>query len=77
MEFTVSDEAPIHHPDDDDLLVFYTKSDEQYIKLLQKFSENNVLPVAPKNPYWQLNGTTYIDPDGYRITIAKAPVNQS
>jgi catechol 2,3-dioxygenase-like lactoylglutathione lyase family enzyme len=77
LEFTVSDEAPIHYTDDDDLLVFYAESDEHYNKLLQNFSENRLLPVIPKNPYWQLNGTTYADPDGYRIIIAKALLPQS
>lgn len=26
--------------------------------------------VQSKNPYWNNNGSTYIDPDGFRIVIA-------
>jgi len=73
LEFTVSDENPVHFPDDDDLLVFYTDSSEQYMGLLKNFAQNNIDPITPKNPYWELNGTTYTDPDDYRIVIAKAP----
>lgn len=71
LEFTVSDDTPVQQPDEDDLLVFYVESTEQYNSLLEKFSTNNILHVAAKNPYWNLNGTIFKDPDGFRIVIAK------
>ena len=27
--------------------------------------------VASPNPYWNRTGQTYLDPDGYRVVIAK------
>jgi len=71
LEFTVSDEKPNHHPDEDDLLVFYPKSTNDYDKLIANCNANNIFPVEPKNPYWKENGITFIDPDGYRVVISK------
>ena len=70
LEFTSSSDAPAHQPDEDDLLVFYADSQDHYNKLLQRFSDNNIPSVTAKNPYWNVNGATYLDPDGFRIVIA-------
>jgi uncharacterized glyoxalase superfamily protein PhnB len=70
MEFTVSDEEPDHKPDEDDLLVFYVKTKEGYLQLLEKAKAMGIKEVRAKNPYWQENGTTLVDPDGYRIVIS-------
>jgi YycE-like protein len=29
-------------------------------------------PVASFNPYWEIRGRTYEDPDGYRIVLQQA-----
>jgi hypothetical protein len=70
LEFTKSDEAPNHHPDDDDLLVFYTSSEEEYNELNDRMQQKGFHPVEPANPYWKANGTTYVDPDGFRIVLS-------
>jgi len=70
LEFTTSEESPKHQTDKDDLLVFYLDSEEKYILLNQKFNENGLSSVQSKNPYWNKNGSMYIDPDGFRIVIA-------
>lgn len=77
LEFTVSDEAVKHKPDEDDLLVFYPASAEEYERIIRRFSENNIPALEPKNPYWKANGITYADPDGYRIVIVKPVAPQS
>jgi len=69
LEFTESEDAPNHHPDDDDLLVFYV-SDEQYQIIFEKITTNNIDAVAAKNPYWTDNGVTILDPDGFRVVIS-------
>lgn len=69
LEFTASAEAPIHQPDDDDLLVFYADNATAYNELIANFSANNIPEAEPKNPYWKLNGRTYVDPDGYRVVL--------
>lgn len=70
LEFTVSDEKPIHNFDDDDLLVFYCDSQDEFKILKDRFRENGIKKVEAKNPYWNLNGITYLDPDGFRIVIS-------
>ena len=70
LEFTTSEESPIHQADQDDLLVFYLDTEEEYILLKQRLNKNGLRAVESKNPYWKDNGTTYIDPDGFRIVIS-------
>ena len=72
LEFTTSANAPEHHPDEDDLLVFYMNSPEECKLLKQRFADNGLLPISAKNPYWNTNGTSYLDPDGYGIILAVA-----
>ena len=71
LEFTSSDETPNHQFDEDDLLVFYAKSTEEYEIILKRFESLKVKKTVAKNPYWKLNGTLYLDPDGFGVMIAK------
>jgi catechol 2,3-dioxygenase-like lactoylglutathione lyase family enzyme len=70
LEFTVSSETPSHSSEDDDLLVFYAESLDEFNKIKERFIENHVKHVRPKNPYWEKNGITFVDPDGFRIVIS-------
>jgi catechol 2,3-dioxygenase-like lactoylglutathione lyase family enzyme len=70
LEFTVSDNPPLHQADDDDLLIFYVASVEEFTTLKNKIIANGIKNVAPKNPYWAKNGITFPDPDGFRIVIS-------
>jgi len=76
LEFTVSNEAPNNHAEEDDLLVFYPDSAAAFENLKEKFTANGIAEVEPKNPYWKQNGITYLDPDGYRVVIVKANEHQ-
>jgi len=69
LEFTTSEESSKHQTDKDDLLVFYLESEEEYISVKQKFDDNGLSSVQSKNPYWNNNGSAYLDPDGFRIVI--------
>ncbi|MFD0748600.1 VOC family protein [Mucilaginibacter calamicampi] len=71
LEFTESTEAPSNKSDDDDLLVFYV-SPEEYKVITERIAANNIETVKPKNPYWEENGVTVVDPDGFRVVIAIA-----
>jgi extradiol dioxygenase family protein len=71
LEFTVSNQAPDHHADEDDQLVFYPLTLDDYDKLVAKIQSTGIQPLAPKNPYWLANGTTFADPDRFRVVIAK------
>ena len=70
LEFTVSDVHPVHQPDDDDLLVFYASTLEEFAAMKTRFAKNEVKQVKPQNPYWEKNGITFEDPDGYRVVIS-------
>lgn len=70
LEFTMSSEKVNHIFDEDDLLVFYANDQEDFLKIIDRFKENNIQEVKPKNPYWEQNGKMYLDPDGYRIVIS-------
>ncbi|MGB7786180.1 MAG: VOC family protein [Salinimicrobium sp.] len=70
LEFTCSKEAPDHHPDEDDLLVFYPQSKEEFEALQQRLLKNGILKQPSKNPYWNRNGICISDPDGFPIVIS-------
>lgn len=69
LEFTMSEKKPCHCPDDEDVLVFYFEDDKGYIEVLERFKFDGIEAVKSINPYWDIHGRTYIDPDGYRVVI--------
>jgi len=71
LEFTESSEPPSHSSDEDDLLVFYTDSDEEFNKSIARFEEKGLKAIPAKNPYWNLHGKQFLDPDGFAIIITK------
>jgi catechol 2,3-dioxygenase-like lactoylglutathione lyase family enzyme len=71
LEFTASNEPANHQPDEDDLLVFYPASAEEYAAITERFAKHNIPPAEPKNTYWKVNGTLYKDPDGFGVMIVK------
>jgi catechol 2,3-dioxygenase-like lactoylglutathione lyase family enzyme len=56
--------APVPHPES--LLVLYL-GDEQAVQAV--VTRLGIDPVTPANPYWSLHGTTFEDPDGFRIVL--------
>jgi catechol 2,3-dioxygenase-like lactoylglutathione lyase family enzyme len=70
LEFTTSDEMPKHDPDEDDLLVFYVKTPEEKTNLENRLIQSGFNPITAKNPYWNENGSTFTDPDGFRIVLS-------
>jgi catechol 2,3-dioxygenase-like lactoylglutathione lyase family enzyme len=70
LEFTQTTEPAKHTFDEDDLLVFYLGS-VAYDHLTEQISRGEIVPVKAKNPYWEENGITLLDPDGFRIVISK------
>ena len=70
LEFTVSEDLPNHHFDEDDLLVFYVNTEEEFNKIINKFKKNGIPSKVPKNPYWNKDAYTYCDPEGFRIVVS-------
>jgi catechol 2,3-dioxygenase-like lactoylglutathione lyase family enzyme len=70
LEFTVEQGSPIKpETTPEDLLVFYISDTEEYEEIIAKIDSYEVTSVKSHNPYWDLYGKTYVDPNGYLITI--------
>lgn len=70
LEFTTTNEPLVHKFDEDDLLVFYPDTLADYHNALTSLHNNEVAEEVPKNPYWQINGKLFKDPDGYGVIIS-------
>jgi catechol 2,3-dioxygenase-like lactoylglutathione lyase family enzyme len=56
-------------PSQDDLLVFYLPDRKEWEAAVQSMRNAGFEPVPSFNPYWDRNGVTFEDPDGYRIVL--------
>lgn len=70
LEFTSDNSETIHHFNEDDALVFYPTSKEEYSNIVANFACNKINQFEPKNPYWRIHGIMVKDPDGCPIMIA-------
>jgi catechol 2,3-dioxygenase-like lactoylglutathione lyase family enzyme len=59
-------------PTPDNLLVFYLPEAERWNAAVRRLEEAGFAPVPAFNPYWDRDGVTFEDPDGYRIVLQKA-----
>jgi len=69
MEFTYSANKANHHPDRDDLIVFYLDSEEEIQTIIVKAKQADILPITSQNPYWNKNGIELTDPDGFGVIL--------
>jgi catechol 2,3-dioxygenase-like lactoylglutathione lyase family enzyme len=60
--------APTH----DDLLVFYLPDSEDWTSGVTRLKVLGHQPVKAFNPYWDKQGQTFEDPDGYRVVLQHA-----
>lgn len=74
LEFTQNNEVVNHNFDEDDILIFYPKVEKEYSLIIEKITENNILNIEPKNPYWKENSKMILDPDGYRVVISNLKI---
>ena len=59
-------------PTRDNLLVFYFPDAKNWQSAVRKMREAGFEPVSAFNPYWDREGVTFEDPDGYRVVLQKA-----
>ena len=59
-------------PTDDNLLVFYLPDRTQWEAAVARLERAGHKSVAAFNPYWDVRGKTFADPDGYRVTLQNA-----
>ena len=59
-------------PTQDNLLVFYVPDAETWRAAVARMRSCGYEPVAPLNPYWERQGKTFEDADGYRVVLQNA-----
>jgi len=70
LEFTHHvDGSPCPAPTADNLLVLYIPNPEALAVVADRLATLGYHPVPPENPYWQREGVTISDPDGWRVVL--------
>ncbi len=73
LEFTCHrDSAPPARPDPDQLLVWYLPDRAQWTETCARMLDAGFRPLAAVNPYWDRQGRTFEDLDGYRVVLQQA-----
>jgi hypothetical protein len=73
LEFTRKrDHVAGRAPTQDNLLVFYLPENADWQAAVDRMRTAGYEPVASFNPYWDRDGITYEDPDGYRVVFQNA-----
>jgi catechol 2,3-dioxygenase-like lactoylglutathione lyase family enzyme len=73
LEFTSAQgHAAGRAPTEENLLVFYLPDAEEWRAAVQRMRDAGFDPVPAFNPYWDRNGMTFEDPDGYRVVLQNA-----
>ena len=58
-------------PTKDNLLVFYLPDDGAWRTAVARMRNAGYTPVPSFNPYWDRDGVTFEDPDGYRVVLQR------
>jgi catechol 2,3-dioxygenase-like lactoylglutathione lyase family enzyme len=70
LEFTTKRGHSVRRaPTPDNLLVFYIPDREQWTAAVEQMRSCGYEPVGSFNPYWDLQGKTFEDADGYRVVL--------
>ncbi|MGN7359535.1 VOC family protein [Paenibacillus sp. SAF-054] len=70
LEFTQHEHgAPVPPPSADNLLVFYIPDKNARDEIASRLHRMGYPAVPSENPYWDVNGITICDPDGWRIVL--------
>jgi catechol 2,3-dioxygenase-like lactoylglutathione lyase family enzyme len=56
-------------PTQDHLAVLYLPDESEWQVAIARMASAGFEPVASYNPYWDLHGKTFEDPDGYRVVL--------
>ena len=61
---------------EDNLLVFYLPDKVEWQQAVQRIESCGYKAVKAFNPYWEKQGKTFEDPDGYRVVLQNARWSQ-
>jgi catechol 2,3-dioxygenase-like lactoylglutathione lyase family enzyme len=59
-------------PTQDNLLVFYLPNAAEWKNAVERMQKHGYEPVKSYNPYWDAQGRTFEDVDGYRVVLQNA-----
>ncbi|CBA34572.1 VOC family protein [Cronobacter turicensis] len=70
LEFTVCLAHPVTpSPGHEDLLVLYYPDNTEWQRTCRTLEEAGFTRTPSFNPYWDINGQTWRDHDGYRVVV--------
>lgn len=74
LEFTHSAAHPAEEtvPSQESLLVFYLPERAEWQSAVDRMRASGFEPVPSLNPYWDVCGLTFADPDGWRVVLQHA-----
>ena len=59
-------------PTAENLLVFYLPEPDAWTAAVARMQQHGYQPVPAYNAYWDRQGLTFADPDGYRVVLQQA-----
>jgi catechol 2,3-dioxygenase-like lactoylglutathione lyase family enzyme len=72
LEFTRTGDPVGRAPAAEHLLVFYLPDKEEWLASVDRMLAAGYPAVPASNPYWDRDGLTFEDPDGYRVVLENA-----
>ncbi|ELY3083150.1 VOC family protein [Klebsiella aerogenes] len=70
IEFTWCQYHPVQSlQTEEDLLVLYYPDKKGWLDACARMREAGFNLTNSFNPYWDINGQTFVDPDGYRVVL--------
>ncbi|MDO6409403.1 VOC family protein [Pantoea phytobeneficialis] len=70
MEFTVCHHHPVQPLQTaEDLLILYYPDNDEWRDVCARMITAGFTVTESFNPYWEVNGRTFVDADGYRVVI--------
>ena len=73
LEFTTQPGHPVGRaPTHENLLVFYLPDIAEWTQAVERMMAHGYVPVSSVNPYSEVRGKTFEDPDGYRVVLQQA-----
>jgi catechol 2,3-dioxygenase-like lactoylglutathione lyase family enzyme len=70
LEFTRRHGHPAGRaPTEENLLVFYLPDSGAWKEAIERMKACGYAPIPSLNPYWDVHGATFEDPDGYRVVL--------
>lgn len=59
-------------PTEDNLIIFYLPDHAEWQGAVKRMENAGYAPQKSFNPYWDVHGRTFEDPDGYRVVLQNA-----